>query len=56
MVKKSEIGSVHYSKILDRNITIKEGPSDDFYKIIGLQNVLEPSVKKSNDSDKKSAE
>jgi hypothetical protein len=48
MVKKEEIGTQHYSKILDRNIEIKEGPEDEWYRLIGLECVLEPEVKSSS--------
>jgi hypothetical protein len=61
-VKKEHIGSTHYSKILDRNISIREDMgSDDYFNLIGLGYILEeqkPTVKepepskKKNDSDK----
>lgn len=57
MVAKQHIGSTHYSKVLNRNVEVKDGPSDDYYKLIGLECVLEkeePKVfvsKKKNDTD-----
>lgn len=46
MIKKEFIGTEHYSKILDKNVSIVEGPSDDYYKIIGLEIVLEGQKEK----------
>lgn len=43
MVKQDQIGTTHYSKILDRNEVVKEGPSDEYYKLIGLESVIETS-------------
>jgi hypothetical protein len=45
MVKKEHIGSVHYSKVLDRNVKIDENPSDDYYKLVGLGHLLEEEKK-----------
>lgn len=61
MVAKQHIGSTHYSKILNRNVDIKEGPSDDYYKLIGLECVLEKEEvkpflsKKKHDTDNEGA-
>ena len=48
-IKKDQIGTTHYSKILDRNVLIKEGPTDDFYKLAGLSCVLEDEKHKVSD-------
>ncbi len=40
MVDPSRIGTKEYSKVLKRNVDIVEGPSDDFYKLVGLEYVL----------------
>ena len=52
MVKANEIGTVHYSKILEANVTIIDGPTDDYYKIIGLECVLETSTPQASNKHK----
>lgn len=54
MVKKDKIGSSHYSKVLDRMVIITEGPTDDYYKLIGLESVIEP-IKKEVEPKKEKA-
>lgn len=57
MVKKEFIGTTVWCKTLQRNITINEGPTEEWFKLIGLSHILEkkeePKIEKSFDSNTK---
>lgn len=40
MVDPEKIGTVVYSKLLDRNFEIIRGPSDEYWKSVGLESIL----------------
>lgn len=46
MVDPSKIGTSVYSKKLDRNFEIIEGPSDEYWKCVGLEFILIQEPKK----------
>lgn len=46
MVDPNKIGTIVYSKKLDRNFEIIQGPSDEYWRCVGLESVLIPEPKK----------